>query len=119
MGVNKWFGVGNLTDDPKSGYVKDDMLVVNFSMACNEGKDKVEYIRVVAFKKLAEIVRDYLSKGRLVYVEGTLRTRSYDDKQGVKRYMTEVYANNVQILDKKGEDRPVRSPVKDDEDIPF
>jgi single-strand DNA-binding protein len=111
--INKVILVGRLGADPEVRYTPDGAQVTTFRLATDEQwKDKsgertqrTEWHRVVAFRKLAEICGSYLSKGRLVYVEGRLQTRSWEDKEGQKRFTTEIVASNMQILD--------RGPSKD------
>ncbi|HOD35010.1 MAG TPA: single-stranded DNA-binding protein [Syntrophales bacterium] len=106
--VNKVILVGRLGADPEVRYTPDGAQVTTFRLATDEQwKDKsgeraqrTEWHRVVAFRKLAEICGSYLSKGRLVYVEGRLQTRSWEDKDGQKRFTTEIVASNMQILDR-------------------
>jgi single-strand DNA-binding protein len=142
-GINKVIIVGHLGKDPEVRYTPSGSAVANFSVATSETwkdkttgekKERTEWHRIVAWDKLGEICGEYLSKGRQVYVEGRLQTRSYDDKEGVKRYTTEIIATDVQFLGPKdsGGGRPGSSggapprdtgggpgpPVADD-DIPF
>jgi len=112
--VNKCIFVGNLTRDPEVKYMNSGDAVCGVSIACNEqwkGKDgekheSVEYINVVFYKKLAEIVGQYLKKGNPIYVEGRMKTRKYQDKQGQDRYVTEIIATEMQMLGSKGESQP-------------
>ncbi|MDD3081281.1 MAG: single-stranded DNA-binding protein [Desulfobacterales bacterium] len=106
-GINKVILVGNLGKDPEVRYFSDGTAMVNFSIATSEEwkdkntgekKEKTEWHRIVAFRKLAEICGEYLSKGRQVYVEGKLQTRSWE-KDGVTRYTTEIVADRLQMLD--------------------
>lgn len=108
-GVNKWIGIGNACADPESRNMPNGTLVVNLTIACNDGyKDKntgqmvdaTEFVRVVFFSRLAEIVSEYVKKGSKVYIEGKLKTRSWE-QDGVKRYATEIVANDLQVLDSK------------------
>ena len=107
--VNKVILLGNLGKDPEVRYLESGTTVARFSMATNERyKDKkgetqtiTEWHDVVMWRGLAELAERLLSKGSLVYVEGKLTHRSYKDKDGQDRYVTEVVANNFQILDKK------------------
>ncbi len=129
-GVNKWIGIGNLTKDPEIRYTKDEKPVASFSIACNEDyKDKegnkvekVEFIRIVAYRKLAEICGQYLSKGKPVFVEGKMRNKSWTDSDNNNRYSTEIEAREVVMLG-RGEEKPVErekehEPV-DTEDVGF
>ena len=129
--VNKVIIVGNLTKDPESRSFPDGSPVANISVACNEKyKDKqgemkevVEYINIVFFGKLADIVADYLRKGSSVYVEGKLKTEKYTDKQGIEKYSTKVVASSMQMLGGKpsGESKPAEKPQNSiiDDEIAF
>jgi single-strand DNA-binding protein len=105
-GVNKVILVGNLGADPEVRYASSGAAVVNFRIATSEnwtnkegGKEtRTEWHRIVAFGKLAEICAEYLNKGKQVYVEGRLQSRSWEDKDGNKRWTTEIVANNVVML---------------------
>ncbi|MCU0561389.1 MAG: single-stranded DNA-binding protein [Desulfobacterales bacterium] len=115
-GINKVIIVGNLGRDPEVSYVPSGAAVAKFSVATSETwkdkstgekKERTEWHRIVAWDKLGEICGKYLAKGRQVYVEGKLQTRSYDDKDGVKRYVTEIVAQDVQFL---GGNRDAQDP---------
>ncbi len=109
--LNKVILIGRLGKNPEIRYSSDGKGVANFSIATDETyKDKnnnlqtiTEWVKIVAFGKLAEICGEYLTKGKLVYVEGKLRTRSWTDQNGEKKYTTEVLANNMIMLDGKNE----------------
>ena len=145
-GVNKVILVGNLGRDPELRYTKNGQAVCNFSLATTENwnsrdgqrEERTEWHRVVFFSRLAEIAGEYLHKGSKVYIEGALRTRKWTDKDNNERYTTEIVANEMQMLDKKGENEFANSapaptqthsapapkaaaPVSDisDDDIPF
>lgn len=109
-GVNKVILVGNLGNEPEIRYTPSGSAVATLSIATTESwKDKqsgsmtehTEWHRVVFFNRLAEIVGEYLHKGSKVYVEGRLRTRKWQDKNGVEKYTTEIVASEMQILDSK------------------
>ncbi|MBT3229167.1 MAG: single-stranded DNA-binding protein [Candidatus Marinimicrobia bacterium] len=108
--VNKAILVGRLGQKPELKYTASQMAVVNLSVATTESrkdregnyKDETEWTRVVVFGKTAEFVANYLDKGALVYVEGRLQTRSWENKDGVKMYTTEVIANAVTSLGSGG-----------------
>lgn len=110
-GINKVILVGNLGRDPELRYTASGQAVANFTIATTESRtnkggdrqDFTEWHRIVAWGKLAEICGEYLSKGRMVYIEGSLRTRSWEDKEGRKRWTTEVLARNMQMLGPSGE----------------
>ena len=109
MSVNKVILVGNLGRDVELRHTPGGAAVAKFSVATNEKwKDKngqlqehTEWHNIVAWGKLGEFCGSYLSKGRQIYVEGTLRTRTYDDEKGNKRYFTEVRAQTIQLLGPK------------------
>jgi len=106
-GINKVIIVGNLGQDPEVRYTPAGQPVANFTVATSEAwtdkqsgekKDRVEWHRIVVWGKQAELARDYLKKGRQVYLEGSLQTRSWNDKNDVKRYTTEIVAKTIQFL---------------------
>ena len=110
-GVNKVILVGNLGNDPETRYTQAGAAITNISVATSETwKDKqtgqpqerTEWHRVVFFNRLAEIAGEYLRKGSKVYVEGSLRTRKWQDQSGQDRYTTEVVASEMQMLDSRG-----------------
>lgn len=106
MSVNKVILVGRLGQNPEVRYTPSGAAVANFSVATNETwtdknnqkQERTEWHRVVVWGKLAELCSQYLSKGRQCYVEGRLQTREYTDKDGVKKYSTEVQAQTIQFL---------------------
>ncbi len=105
-GVNKVILVGNLGADPDMRYTPSGQGVCELRVATSESwndkngqrQERVEWHRIVVWGKRAEVCSKYLAKGRQVYVEGRIQTRTYDDKDGNKRYITEVIANDVQFL---------------------
>lgn len=110
-GINKVILIGNLGTDPEMRYTPNGSAVVTVNIATSAGwKDKqsgemqerTEWHRVVFFNRLAEIVGEYLKKGSKVFVEGSLRTRKWTDKNEIERYTTEVIANEMQMLDSRG-----------------
>ena len=138
-GVNKVIIVGNLGQDPEIKEFPSGGAVCNISVATSEiwsdketgeKKEKTEWHRIVFFNRLAEIAGEYLKKGSKVFVEGSLRTRKWEDKNGQDRYTTEIVAKEMQMLDSKGSvgsevaDKKVANReelVQDDfnDDIPF
>src|SRR3990167_267942 len=109
-GINKVILIGNLGRDPETRYMPSGGAVTNVTIATSESwKDKqsgqqqerTEWHKVVFFNRLAEIAGEYLKKGSKVYIEGSLRTRTYD-KDGQKHYATEIVANEMQMLDSRG-----------------
>jgi single-strand DNA-binding protein len=116
--LNKVQIIGNLGRDPEVRYSPDGVAIANISLATtSQWKDKetrskqerTEWHRVVFYGRLAEIVREYTHKGSLVYVEGSLRTRKWQDKDGEDRYTTEIAGSLLTMLDKKGDDATVTS----------
>jgi len=143
-GINKVILIGNLGADPEVRYMPSGGAVTNISIATSEQwKDKetgaqqerTEWHRVVFFKRLAEIVGEYLKKGSKIYIEGSIRTRKWTDKSGNDRYTTEIIGNEMQMLDRKDAStaaRPAAAPTAAkpaaatnnntesfDDDIPF
>lgn len=125
--LNKVFVIGNLGHDPEVRFTQNGKAVARFSVAATEKwnedgqpKERTEWFNVVVWGKSAENCGKYLAKGKPVFVEGSLRTRHYEDKEGTKRYITEVIAQRVQFLGapKAGESRQDAPPPSDD-DIPF
>lgn len=140
-GVNKVILIGNLGQDPEVKYMPNGNAVANVTLATSESWkdkntgeqiDKTEWHRVVFFRRLAEVVGEYLKKGSKVYIEGKLITRKWQDKNGADRWTTEVVADQMQMLDSRG-NAPANSgtaqsasqsapaPVNNDfdDDIPF
>ena len=111
--VNKATLIGRLGKDPEVRYTPDGTMITNFNLATDEQcKDKLgakvqktEWHRIVTFGKLAEICGNYLVKGKLIFIEGRIQTRSWEDKDGVKRFTTEIVASNMQMLDSKGQNK--------------
>jgi len=109
--VNKVILVGNLGADPEMRYTQSGTAVANFRLATSERwtdkagekQERTEWHRIVAFGRLAEICGEYLTKGRQVYVEGRLQTRSWDDKEGQTRYTTEIVAREMKMLGQRGD----------------
>lgn len=109
--VNKAILIGNLGKDPELRYTPGGQAVASFSMATTDRyKDKdgnmqerTDWHNIVVWGRTAENVKQYLAKGRPVYVEGRIQTRSYNDKEGTKKWITEIVANSVQFLGGRGE----------------
>jgi single-strand DNA-binding protein len=146
-GINKVILIGNLGSDPEARYMTNGNAVVSVSVATSsawkdkqsgETQERTEWHRVVFFNRLAEIVNEYLRKGSKVYIEGSLRTRKWTDKNNVEKYTTEIIADEMQMLDGRGaasQDAPMsggasssskstsaatQPPTADfDDDIPF
>ena len=110
-GVNKVILIGNLGADPEVKYLSNGTTVATFRIATSENRVNrssgekttiTEWHRIVAFGRLAEICGEYLNKGKQVYLEGRLRTRSWEDKDGNRKYTTEIVANQMQMLGAAG-----------------
>jgi single-strand DNA-binding protein len=135
MSLNKVSLIGNLGNVPELRWFPDGGAKTTLSIATTdkwrdrktgEAREKTEWHRVVCLNGLAEVIAEYATKGRQVYVEGALRTRDYEDKEGVKRYITEIIARDVQLLGPKPnvevKEPPARAAPASDEqedDIPF
>jgi single-strand DNA-binding protein len=130
--VNKVILIGNLGRDPELRYTKSGQAVANFTIATNERwtdkegqqQERTEWHRIVTWAKTAELCAQYLSKGRPAYIEGSLQTREYEDKEGIKRYTTEVVAQRVQFLGGKSDGAGASGPAPGansgpPDDIPF
>lgn len=105
--MNKVFLIGRLTRDPELRYTGNNTAVASFSLAVNRnftnqaGEREADFINIVVWRKQAENVKNYLSQGSQVAIDGRIQTRSYDDSEGNKRYVTEVVADNVEFLGTK------------------
>ena len=141
--VNKCIFIGNVGRDPEIKTANSGTIIANFSIAVSdrqkdakgEWKDVTEWVNLVAFKRTAEIVRDYVVKGSKLYVEGKLTTRNWQGKDGAKHYKTEILVNDVVLLSAKEENGRTESTRAEsnkkentsdydpsevtDEDIPF
>lgn len=110
MDLNKAMVIGRVTQKPEKKMLQSGQGVTSFSIASNrrwkdnsgQQQEQAEFHNVVAWGKLADICEQYLNKGGRVYIEGRLQTRSWEGKDGVKRYRTEIIANNMIMLDSKG-----------------
>ena len=127
--VNKVVLVGHLGGDPETRYTPSGAAVANFNMATNESwrdangelQDKTEWHRCVMFGKSAELAGELLKKGQLVYLEGKLQTRNWEDKDGVKRYTTEVVCDMFTMLGRRMDNTGQADPVaagNDEDDLP-
>lgn len=134
--LNKVMLIGNLGKDPELRYTTGGVAVASFTLATNESwkdqdgnmQERTEWHNIVAWRKLAEICGEWLKKGKKVYIEGRIQTRSYDDKNtGAKRYITEVVADNMIMLDGRGSSESTPAPASEEpasgleknEDLPF
>jgi len=126
-GVNKAIIVGNLCRDPEIKYTQSSVPVANFTVATSEKwkdktsgemQEKTEYHRIVAWRNQAEFAERFLKKGSKVYVEGRIETRKWQGQDGRDRYTTEIVANEVQGLDRRGDAPPAAGPDTGD-DLPF
>jgi len=135
--INKVILIGNLGGDPEVRYTPSGRPVANFNIATTENwtnkdggkEERTEWHRIVAWGRLGEICGEYLHKGKQVYIEGKLQTRSWEDRDGNKRYTTEILAQTMQMLGPAGKEgratgREERYPVEEpitvpEDDIPF
>jgi single-strand DNA-binding protein len=138
-GINKVILVGHLGKDPEVRHLEGGVAVASFPLATSETFNKdgrkveqTEWHNIVMWRGLADVAAKFLQKGKLVYIEGKLRTRSFEDKEGIKKYTTEVVAENFTMLGRKTDfesDSSQRQPVKindndgyrnnDADDLPF
>lgn len=126
-GVNKVILIGNLGNDPEVKYLPTGGAVANFTIATseswtdkatNEKKEQTEWHRIVIYQRLAEIAGEYLRKGSKVYLEGKLKTRKWQDQQGVERYTTEIVCNELQVLDGKADNHQGAAPTQQPQQRP-
>ncbi|MDQ8004992.1 MAG: single-stranded DNA-binding protein [Pedobacter sp.] len=115
-GINKVILVGHLGKDPEVRHLEGGVTVASFPLATSEtfnkdGKrvEQTEWHNIVLWRGLAEVASKYLQKGKLVYIEGKLRTRSFEDKEKVKKYVTEVVAENFTMLGRKSDFEPTQN----------
>ncbi len=126
-GLNKVMLIGNLGTDPEMRYTANGSAVTTFRLAVSrsfgsdgERREETEWFTVVSWNKLAELLGQHLQKGRKVFVEGRLASRSWDGPDGQKRYRTEVVANQVLFLDRpQGMGLPDEGAALEPEDLPF
>jgi single-strand DNA-binding protein len=137
-GINKVILIGNLGADPEVKYLSNGTTVANFRIATSENRlnkagektTTTEWHRIVTFGRLAEICKEYLNKGKQVYIEGRIRTRSWEDKDGNRRFTTEIVANQMQMLGtqagpgatpafEREETIDRETPPVPDDDVPF
>ena len=136
-GVNKVILIGNLGRDPEVRYTQGGSAVATLNIATSDSwtdqsgqkQERTDWHRVVIWRRLAEIAKEYLSKGSRVYIEGRIQTRSWDDREGNKRYTTEIVANQMLMLggrgggDETSQEEPPAPPEEpfeaSNEDVPF
>jgi single-strand DNA-binding protein len=137
-GINKVILIGNLGKDPELRYTPGGQAVASFSLATSEKwrdkdgvmQDKTEWHNIVVWGRQAEVAKEYLAKGKQVYIEGRIQTRSWEDKEGNKRYTTEIVGQRMQFLGTRdsGKETPSDMPAEappagditgEDEDLPF
>lgn len=138
--INKVILIGNLGQDPKVHTTQSNSIVTQLSVATSrrvkqaDGNyaDETEWHRVTCFSKLAEVARDYLAKGKQVYIEGRLRTRKFTDKDGAEKYVTEIICETLKLLGRRDDgaqapapapaparSAPASAPSYTDDDVPF
>ena len=121
MSINKIILVGNVGSDPEIRTTPSGVKVANFSLATSERgytaqngtavPERTEWHNITAWNGAAKLIEGYVRKGSKLYLEGKVRTRSYDDKQGIKRYVTEVHVETIELLDSKRADSAPGSPA--------
>lgn len=123
--MNKVFLIGRLTRDPELRYTGSNVPVATFSLAVNRtytnqsGEREADFINIVVWRKQAENVKNYLQQGSQVAIDGRIQTRTYDDKDGNKRYVTEVIADNVEFLGSKSSNATSGSGNNDQGPTPY
>ena len=120
MSVNKVILIGNVGVEPEVRYYDSGQAVATMRLATTERgytmqngtqvPDRTEWHNVVVWNRLAQVVEKYVHKGDKLYIEGKLRSRSYDDQNGVKRYVVEIYADNMEMLTPRGAAQPQATP---------
>jgi len=127
MNLNKVFLLGNLTADPELKNLQSGQSVCTFRIATNriwtnketnQKQQSTEYHNIVAWRHLANIASQYLNKGSLAFVEGRLQTRSWDDPSGIKKYKTEIVADNIQLGPRNDVSPAPKKEEKEEEEIP-
>ena len=103
--------IGRLTEDPQLKYTPSGKAVCGFRLACDQGREHTEYISVVTWDKLAEVVNNNLQKGRLIYLEGRLQQREYDKQDGSKGRVTEIIGDSIRFLDYRKETQEESPPL--------
>ena len=117
--MNKVFLIGRLTRDPELRYTSSNLPVATFSLAVNRnftsqsGEREADFINILVWRKQAENVKNYLTQGSQVAIDGRIQTRTYDGEDGKKRYITEVVADNVQFLDTKSARESMNTSTQD------
>ena len=133
--MNHFVGIGRLVRDPEVRYTQSGKACAKFTLAIDrrkssDGNQQADFIQCVAWEKTAEVISQYCTKGKKIAVEGRIQTRSYDAKDGAKRYVTEVVVNNMEFCDSKGSGTSSTAPPEQqgmfdgsravaDSDIPF
>ena len=132
--MNKWIGLGRLVKDPEVKYTESGKVVTQFTLAVNrpftnqQGQNEADFIPVVVWGKQAELIGNSCAKGHRLLVEGRIQIRSYDGKDGTKRWVTEIIANNFEFIERReqpkdmanmGTDVTKEKPFNDINDIPF
>jgi single-strand DNA-binding protein len=119
--VNKVFLIGRLTQNPELRHTTNNKAVCAFGLATNrtrttetgEKREEADFHRIVAWDKLAEVCHQYLRKGRMVHIEGRLQTRTYTGQDGIEKYMTEIVAEEIMMLDKMPDEVKETLDIKD------
>jgi single-strand DNA-binding protein len=140
-GLNKVLLLGNLGADPEIKYTPSGTAIATLNLATSENRknsegeweEKTEWHRIVMFGRQAEFCKDYVQKGRKIFIEGRIQTRSYEDQNGQKHYITEIIGSNIILADSKGSENTKNTPEQktnskkgsgdnfpdEDDDLPF
>lgn len=136
VAVNRVILIGHLGKDPEIKFTPSGVALAKFSLATTEKRkdadgnlqEHTEWHKIIFWRRLAEIAGEYLKKGMLVYIEGRIQTHSWEDDQGVKKYMTEIVGDRMQMLSRKEEtesspepktSKSAEKPLEEEEDLPF
>ena len=123
--LNQWTGIGRTTKEPEMRSTANGVAVATFTIAVDRnfknahGEKETDFLNIVCWRGLAETVGRYLGKGRLVAVSGRLQNRSYEAKDGTKRYITEIVASEVQFLDRAKDEQQPFVEINQPDDLPF
>ena len=128
MSVNKVILVGNVGKDPEVRYFDNGASVANFPLATTERgytaangtqiPDRTEWHNIVLWRGLAKVAEQYVKKGTQLFIEGKIRSRTYDDQQGIKRYVYEIYADNMELLSKRSAEETASSKTESTHSMP-
>lgn len=132
MSINKVILLGHVGKDPDIKHFDNGTSVASFPLATTEKgytaqngtvvPDRTEWHNIICWRGLAKVVEKFVKKGSQIYIDGKIRQRAYDDANGIKRYVTEIYADNLELLGgkpKEGSHTPSTTPIPEEDDLPF